>query len=207
MTLYLLCTTATGQEFAVAEGLAGMGIDATVPRKAEEQRDKKQRKDVLVELPVLSNYLFLAISEADWHRISAGVWLTSTRWHAKFPRLITTRKRVMIHRACPISQAEWDINCRPFFAAVEQDYLVRMDMAEAEIMNAKWDKDRPEPRKYLAPYNIDDRLGLLGGALQARFKRARGTLDAPLIEAEVMLFGREVKLTVAPDHVKGIAAE
>jgi len=191
--IYILATTNTGREFATSDAINDMGGHAVVPRTIDEIRDKKTRKHIMAEMPALARYMFLAISADQWHQIKDGVMI-------RLPN--GTRKRSPITKVDEILPKEWE-RVKDFFAEIEMDYQYRTALLDDE----EWQAQHPGPRKYLAPYNVADKLHLLGGDLQARFVQSLGTVDAPMIEAEVMMFGREVKVKVEPDKVRKWAAE
>lgn len=205
MTLHILARVRSGHEFSTAEAINAMlhrpdpegdlrplGAVAIVPRTVNDVRDKK-RNLVPTEQPALHGYMFLKIREQHWHRVKSGLWLQMPNG---------TRKRGGVHMVDEIPEKEWR-GVQRFAAEIEMDYQHRM----AEIDDRQWVKEHPGPRMYLAPYNVADKLHLLGGDLEARFVKSLGTVDAPMIEAEVMLMGRAVKVTTSPDKVEKWAAE
>ena len=170
----ILASTSHKREFDVADAIAALGGYPIAPRTVEEARDK-DRKHVLKELPVLPGYLFIALRPNLWHTIKDGVRIKSGRL-------------VPVYRQADIGPKEWS-RVQDFAARVEADYQHRMAMLQEG------------PRQYVAPYRVEERLHILGGDLEARFKRSLGTTDAPMIEAELTMFGREITVKLHPDAV------
>ena len=190
--IHILATAPTGREFATADAINNLGGMAVVPRTVEEIRDKK-RKHIMAELPAMHNYMFLSVTASQWHQINGGVMIRLESGHLK---------RVMVRTVRDILPQEWP-RVQLFVAEIEMDYQHRM----ASIEHAAWEAAHPGTRPYLAPYNIGEKLPLLGGDLEAYFVRSLGTADAPMIEAEITMFGGPVRVTLDPAKVEKWAAE
>ena len=189
--MYILAYAPSGKEFATADAINALGALAVVPRKVEETRNK-ERKHVIIESPALPNYMFLSISERIWHKIMAGMLVKGKTTH--------------IHTVAEIGSKEWE-RVQNFLAEVEMDYQYRMALIEDREWQSRHPGPPPSERPYIAPYNVEEKLHLLGGDLEARFIQSLGTQAAPMIEVEVTMFGRPVKAKVEPDKVKRWAAE
>ena len=173
--IHILASTSTRYEFATAEAINDMGGIAIVPRTLEIARDAKRNRTT-EDKPVLGGYMFLALTPSLWHRIKDGI--------------LAQGRRIPIWHRADIGPREW-LRVQAFAAEVEADYQYRAAMVD----------DMGRPRQYLAPYNVADKLHILGGDLEARFIRSLGTVDAPMIEASVTMFGREITVKLDADKV------
>lgn len=177
--IHALLHTTAGREFAIADAINDMGAWATAPRALHRERDAN-RKWVTKDIPALASYLFAAMTTDEWHRMNAGIMINGHR----------IKPRTIAH----IVRQEWT-GVQVFAARVEQDYLFA---AEAQTRAAS------AGQRYVCPYRPGDAIQLLGDTLRdtmARFTRAYQDGGQDMIEAEMQIMGRPVKVKARPDAV------
>jgi transcription antitermination factor NusG len=153
-------------------------------------RDKQTRKHVITELPAMPNYIFAAMTEAEWHVMNHGMKIGG--------------KLMRPHTVCNISPREWQ-RVRDFSARVEMDYQARMADLERQAREAET-KGKP----YLPPYSLDQAIKLLGGELSGIMAKYKGVAyedGLPVIKAEINIMGRAVQVKASPDKVDRWMAE
>lgn len=175
--IHLLAYVPARQEFDTAHAINSLGAMATAPRKVELIRLPKQRRPQIVESPFLRNYLFCAMTAAQWHECRA--------------------ERIAFTTCCEIGPNEWR-SVQTFAQRVEQDYQHRM--AQIEAGNRLSEYNPGDVLEILtAPF-----LGKLATFRKLHDGRLP-KIEAQLQGLE--LLGREVTVMLDPINARRIAAE
>ena len=177
--LRILATTSPAYALRMAEAITEMGGCAISPRKVNERRDRKAGKMVAYEAPALDGYIFLSVTIGQWDRCRDGLRIEG--------------KRVTVRRVQDLPERAWP-KVQEFAAAVEQDYLWRMEQIAA--------RDRPRGA-WVCPYDIGERLAMLGPleGLAGTFAGVSYHDGQPVIRADVQVMGRTVLLKAGTDQV------
>lgn len=205
MTIYILATTRTGQEFATADAinnllhrpdpdgdLRSMGATAVVPRKVQNIPAKDGKPASYEYRPFMPQYIFLAMSEGAWHKTQRDP-MHHTKPNGQRGILQPPRKALDI---LPRTWGEF------------QDFAAR---AEAACNRRIEQIERGEA---VARYRKGDKLRILGdmanGQLRsevAEFLRldAKGRIIAQSVGIEVL--GKPFTMTLDAGDVEAIAAE
>lgn len=188
---YWIASAPTGREFDARDALADLGITAIVPRQVNFLRQASKRWPEPVTTPALPNYIFLAVTDHQWH--------------------IAARSNAIRRTMLPISEAQWAAHVIRFAAQTETDYAERMEafaQAVAARKAAKAEKRAAKAHPLDIPaYNPGQTLRITAGPLcdqLATFSRLTTDAEtlAPMIEAELNIMGQVIraKLPIASVH-------
>jgi transcription antitermination factor NusG len=108
-----------GREFDVEEQATALGIEATVPRRVDIIRRGKRRWPDAIESPFLPNYVFVWMTDEEWH------WLRDIKEVAS------------IMGVGPLEARE----VQDFIAAAEASYQARMAQIAAGQRVAEYEPD------------------------------------------------------------------
>jgi len=182
--IHILASAKTHHEFATADAINDLGGCAIVPRKVII-RDNKP-----IFTPFMPNYIFLALTEAQWHEFHAGplYWMKPQRNGEPVRTILPPFRKVL------------DILPRTW--ADFQDFAVRAEMACQRRL------DQWETGLRVASYRRGDILQiigpLLGGQLNdpvAEFLHmdAQGRIVAKVRGVEIL--GKPVNVALRPDQI------
>jgi len=188
--IYILASTQTRYEFATSDAINDMGGIAIVPRRVDILDGKP------VYRPFLPNYMFLALSEAQWHQFH-----TARLFHMKPQRNGEPVRTILppFRKVLDILPRTW-ADFRAFAERAEQACQRRIDQWETGLR--------------VASYRRGDMIqiigDLMGGQLHdplAEFLHLdrQGRIVAKVQGMEMM--GKPVSVTVRAEQVRGIAAE
>jgi len=175
MTVYLAYAT-TGKEFAVTEKLEELGFSVWCGRCIEFKRRGKKRRPEPMETPKLPNYLFLSLSDADWHRLRQS------------------EVKHLAQTLYPLSRGDTRALAN-FKLAVEGAYEEGQRIAR--------NNDIAQIAEYKRGQALIDLSGKLG-EVTLRFRKMveRAHELHPKIEAEMEMMGRWVKVELDPLDTK-----
>jgi hypothetical protein len=168
----------TGREFEVAAELEARGFPVWVARKITLERRGKRRRPDVIESPYLPNYAFLDLDDAAFHRLM----------HTNRPVKYLARTMTALRR-------DDEAALMAFRADIDRAYA----NAQKHVQNAS--------RADLAEYRRGQAIRQISGPFAdtlLRFRRlVEGAADLhPMIEAEMDLMGRAVRVKVDPLDVK-----
>ena len=173
MTVYLAYAT-TGKEFEVADKLAADGFDVWLARKIDFIRRGKRRRPDPVERPRLPNYLFLSLTDAEWHRL-----------HQNVPKYLAGTMYALRRD----DERELD----RFRGASDTEYAKAQKAAQNQEAIAE----------YVRGQRIVDVTGTFGDACLTFRRMVERAQDLhPRIEAEMEMLGRVVKVELDPLDVR-----
>ena len=110
---YLLAYVRSGQEFATANAINDEGGLAVAPRKVELVRHATHHKWEPVESPLLPNYVFCAVTPAQYYTAGQALQVHGIR-----PRMVMM-----------FDKRQW-VNVQAYAQRAEADYQFRMEQAE-----------------------------------------------------------------------------
>jgi hypothetical protein len=184
--IHILASTANRHEFNTADAINEAGGIAIVPRRVDIVDGQP------VYRPFLPNYMFLALTEAQWHEFHNGplYWMKPQRSGEPVRTILPPFRKVL------------DILPRTW--ADFQGFAQRAEMA-CERRMEQW-----ETGLKVARYRKGDKLEILGGLL---FGQLQGQIGEFLhldghgnIVAKLEMMGKPIKATLQPGDVR-IAAE
>jgi hypothetical protein len=185
--IHILASTRPHYEFAIADAINDQGGIAIVPRRLDIV-DKRP-----VYRPFLPNYMFLALTEQQWHLFHGGplYWMKPRR-NAEPQRAVLPPFRKVLD----ILPATWG-QFQGFAERAETACDRRMEQWETGIKVAR--------------YRKGDKLQILGGLL---FGQLHGQIGEFLhldghgnIVARLEFMGKPITATLDPKDVRGMAAE
>ena len=183
----LLCTAPPGDVSPLCDAIDALGALAVAPRYVRVKRERG-KPDEIVETARWPGYLFVSITEADWHKIERGI--SSGTKRLKRPRMLRQ-----------IGDAQWQ-RVQTICQEAEQDYQYDMAMIEAQLYEGK-------RRLKLKKRARGDLIELLDGPFAgqpARVVSDDGQALRYVVEG-VTLMGREVEGQMDPINAKDWAAE
>ncbi len=169
--IYLAYAT-TGKEFEVEQSLEDLGIDVWCGRKIEFLRRGKKRYAEPVESPYLPNYLFLSLSEDEWHQVMGS----QVKHLAKTTYQLSGRDERHFDK---FKNAVWD-------ESLEAQAIIKRN--DTAAMN-----------QFKAGQKIKDLQGRFGEQL-LKFRRIVEAAHElfPMIEAETEMMGQTVTVRLDP---------
>ena len=185
---YWIASAPTGREFDARDALADLGITAIVPRQVNFLRQASKRWPEPVTTPALPNYIFLSLTDHQWHTAA--------------------RANLISRTAIAISDAQWQTHILRFAAQTETDYADRLEafsraVAERKAARAAQRAAKAHPAPIPA-YNPGEVLRITAGPLLnqiATFSRMIQDAEtlAPIVEAEINIMGTvtRAKLPIA----------
>ena len=185
--IYILASTANRYEFQTADAINDAGGIAIVPRRVDIVDGQP------VYRPFLPNYMFLALSEQQWHQFHNGplYWMKPQRNSEPVRTILPPFRKVL------------DILPRTW--ADFQGFAERAEMACQRRLE-QW-----ETGLKVARYRKGDKLEILGnllfGQLQGQVAEFLHLDRGGKIVATVEFMGKPIKATLEPRDVQGIAAE
>lgn len=162
-----------GTEVEAQEAIMGLGIEAFVPMLMKAERYGKNRRPVPVERAVLPNVIFIRGTADDFHKLVALKEISRTL--LGFP------------------DKTWARDVAPFIDACAGEYA-RM-------------KAKIEAGERLSAFTAGEALSITDGAFADMVATFRRVVEAshepfPMIEADVEIMGRAVKMKLDPLTVK-----
>lgn len=186
MTLHLLIATRARYEFATEDAINDAGAMAVVPRRVEIIPAKDGKPERTEYRPLIPRMMFLACTEAEWHKFNGG-------------RLFNGGKLLPpIRREIEILPRAW-ADFQGFAARAEQECQYRIGLHEAG--------------RKVRNYRRGDVLRIIGSDMlegQLRDQLARFVkLDKGkvVVETGVVIMGKPVMARLDPGQVTGMAAE
>ena len=194
--LRILATAPRNHEFAIAAAIDSMGGLAIVPRQVVISYDKTGKQVSYDYRPFLPNYVFLSLTEAQWHQIKA-----ERLFHMKPSKDGEPIRTILpeLRRVLDILPRTWQ-HFTEFSERAELACNLRIEQHERGVAVRRYKQG--DVLRIVG----DD---LMGGQLRdklARFMR----LDGEKIVAEVQgmdMMGKPLTATLDGWNVEGIAAE
>ena len=187
--IHILASTRPHHEFATAAAINAMGGIAIVPRRCDVIDGQP------VYRPFLPNYMFLAISERQWHEFHAG-----PMFHDR------PRKNGATRTILPPFRKVLDILPRTW--GQFQEFAERAEFACQRRL------DQWETGIKVARYRKGDKLQIIGDLLDGQLSGhiaefmhldKRGRIVATVQGVEML--GKPITVRLEPGDVQGIAAE
>ena len=188
--IHILASTSTRYEFATADAINDMGGIAIVPRQVTILDGKA------VYRPFLPNYMFLALSEAQWHDFHTArlFWLKPQRNGDPVRTILPPFRKVL--DLLPRTWADF------------QGFAQRAEMACQRRI------DQHEAGMRVASYRRGDKLQIIGDLLDGQLHGQiaeflhldqQGRIVATVKGVQMM--GKPIRVTLQPGQVEGMAAE
>jgi transcription antitermination factor NusG len=184
----------TGREFDVEEQATTLGIQAIVPRRVDIIRRGKRRWPDAIESPFLPNYVFVWMTEEEWH------WLKDIPEVCSMMAVGPNETRKV----------------REFIGKSDLAYQERMaeirEAQNAERADHKTRKARFAAVRRLSEYEPGALIDIISGPLQGQMARFRKMVERadelfPKIAADMDLMGRVVPVEIDPLDARKVAAE
>jgi hypothetical protein len=188
--IYVLASARPSYEFTTARAINDMGGIAIVPRRVDVVDGKP------VYRPFLPNYMFLALTEAQWHQFHTG-----RLFHDKPQRNGDPIRTILpeFRKVLDLLPRTWG-QFQAFADRAEMACLRRIDQWETGLK--------------VAAYRRGDKLRIIGdmldGQLSGRMAEfmaldTQGRIVVKVTGMEMM--GKPVMATLKPGQIEGIAAE
>lgn len=172
--MYLAYAT-TGKEFEVETELKARGFDVWCGRKVDFLRRGKKRRAEAVITPKLPNYLFLSLSDKEWHDL-----------HRKPVKYLAPTKHLL--------RRDDEEQLKTFRHIVDIDHQEGLKVAERNNV--------AEMAQFKEGQLLTDLRGRFAETA-LRFRRMVEAAGEPFIEAETDMMGRVVTVRLDPLDVTG----
>lgn len=156
------------REFEARDAIAALGIHAIVPRRVDLIRHGKRRFPDAVVSPILPNYLFLDITDAQWHQVA---------------HLPTIRLTLM-----GIGPKDWR-DVQIFATATEADFASRMAEIDAGSRVSEY---QPGDALKIISGALSNQMATFRRIIESRHS------PFPVIEAEINIMGRVTPIRLDP---------
>ncbi len=188
--LYILASTANRHEFQTADAINDAGGIAIVPRRVDIVDGQP------VYRPFLPNYMFLALTEAQWHQFHNGplYWMKPQRNGDPVRTILPPFRKVL-----DILPRTW-ADFQGFAERAEVECDRRIEQYETGLTVAR--------------YRPGDLIQIVGNLLHGQLEHqiaeflhldGKGNIVAKVRGVEIM--GKPITATLDPKDVRGIAAE
>lgn len=169
-----------GREFEVGEELRSHGFKVVVPRVITRLSRGKNRSASIASKPYLSNYIFMSLTEGDYHRLIVNLGRFKYLSHS-FQIVPTVLASVM----------------DAWIEATESEAI------KAELAFSKWDTVWPYSPKDEMEVIGGPLLGFLEGRRVVFEKMNESAhLEFPMATVRASMMGREVSVDIDPLHLR-----